>query len=132
MPQRLFHQFMISGDTLWVYHDGKLIFNSNKERLSPLLDYIHSFRPKVRGVTVFDHVVGNAAALLLKKASCLEVYSPLGSEFAAQTLKHQGIKFHFSKTVPHILNELGNDICPMEKLSLGKSPEEFYRILQKH
>jgi Domain of unknown function (DUF1893) len=132
VPQRLFHQFLNSGDTLWVYHGGKLVFNSNKEQLSPLLDYIHSFRPKVRGVTVFDVVVGNAAALLLKKASCLEVYSPLGSEFAAQTLRHQGIKFHFSKTVPHILNERGNDICPMEKLSLGKRPEEFYRILKKH
>ena len=132
MPQRLFRQFMDSGNTLWVYHDGKLIFSSNKERLSPLLDYIHSFVPKMKGVTVFDVVVGNAAALLLKKASCLEVYSPLGSQFAAQTLRQQGMKFHFSKTVPHILNEPGNDICPMEKLSLGKRPEEFYRILKKH
>jgi hypothetical protein len=132
VPQRLFNRFMNSGNTLWVYHDGKLIFSSNKERLSPLLDYIHSFMPGVRGVTVFDRVVGNAAALLLKKASCLEVYSPLGSEFAAQTLRHQGIKFHFSKTVPHILNELGNDVCPVEKLSLGKNPEEFYKLLKEN
>jgi hypothetical protein len=121
-----------SEDTLWVYHGDKLIFCSKKERLSPLLDYIRDFAPKVKGVTVFDRVVGNAAALLLKRAFCLEVYSPLGSRFAARTLRHQGIRYHFSKTVPHILNERGNGICPMEKLSLGKSSEQFLRLLEKN
>jgi hypothetical protein len=121
-----------SEDTLWVYHGDKLIFCSKKERLSPLLDYIRDFAPKVKGVTVFDRVVGNAAALLLKRAFCLEVYSPLGSRFAARTLRHQGIRYHFSKTVPYILNERGNGICPMEKLSLGKSSEQFLRLLEKN
>lgn len=132
MQEQLFKQFLNSEDTLWVYHGDKLIFCSKKERLSPLLDYIRDFAPKVKGVTVFDRVVGNAAALLLKRAFCLEVYSPLGSRFAARTLRHQGIRYHFSKTVPHILNERGNGICPMEKLSLGKSSEQFLRLLEKN
>ena len=127
----LFARFVDSSDTFRVYHEGRLIFKSKKEQLRPLLDYIDRFSPRVKGVVIFDRIVGNAAALLLKKAFCLEIYSPLGSEFAARTLSEQGIKYHFSRTVPYILNQAGDDICPMEKLSLGKNPEEFFRHLCK-
>lgn len=130
MPRdRLFARFVSSSDTFRVYHQGKLIFKSKKERLSPLLEYIDGFVPRVRDVVIFDRIVGNAAALLLQKAFCREIYSPLGSEIAVQTLSEQGIKYHFSRTVPYILNEAGDDICPMEKLSLGKNPEEFFQHL---
>ena len=125
----LFARFVDSSDTFRVYHKGKLIFKSKKERLSPLLDYIDRYSPQVKDVVIFDRIVGNAAALLLQKAFCLEIYSPLGSEFAARTLSEQGIKYHFSRTVPYILNQAGDDICPMEKLSLGKNPEEFFQHL---
>lgn len=126
---RLFARFVNSSDTFRVYHKGKLIFKSKKDRLIPLLEYIDTFVPQVQGVVIFDRIVGNAAALLLKKAFCLEIYSPLGSEFAARTLSEQGIKYHFSRTVPYIINKAGDDICPMEKLSLGKNTEEFFQAL---
>lgn len=125
----LFARFVNSSDTFRVYHQGKLIFKSKQEQLRPLLEYINIFSPQVKGVVIFDRIVGNAAALLLKKAFCREIYSPLGSEFAARTLGEQGIKYHFSRTVPHIINKSGDDICPMEKLSLDKSSEEFFQHL---
>lgn len=131
MQDRLFARFVNSSDTFRVYHQGRLIFKSKKEQLRPLLEYIEEFPPKVQGVTIFDRIVGNAAALLLKKAVCREIYSPLGSEIAARTLSEQGIKYHFSRTVPYIINKSGDDICPMEKLSLGKSSEEFFQHLRK-
>jgi len=126
---RLFARFVNSSDTFQVYHQGKLIFKSKKEQLRALLEYIDKLSPKVQSVVIFDRIVGNAAALLLKKAFCREIYSPLGSEIAAQTLSEQGIEYHFSKTVPYIMNKAGDDICPMEKLSLGKSSEEFFQHL---
>jgi hypothetical protein len=130
MPgNQLMERFINSEYTLWVYHKGKLVFQSKKKRLIPLLDYIDAFVPQVKGVIVFDRIVGNAAALLLRKALCIEVYSPLGSQPAAQSLSEFGINYHFSKTVPYIINEAENDICPMEKLSLGKTPDEFYRAI---
>ena len=129
MQDRLFARFVNSSDTFRVYHQGKLIFKSKQEQLRPLLDYIDKFPPRVQGVVIFDRIVGNAAALLLKKAFCREIYSPLGSEFAARTLSEQGIKYHFSKTVPYIINKAGDDICPMEKLSLGITSEEFFQHL---
>jgi hypothetical protein len=128
----LLNQFVSSEYTLWVYSRDKLIFQSSKEGLVPLLDYIHNFVPHTKGVVVFDRVVGNAAALLLKEALCTEVYSFLGSELAIQSLDGFGIKYYFSKVVTRILNNLGNDICPMEKLSLGKSPEEFYKAVRRY
>ncbi|MFC1937172.1 DUF1893 domain-containing protein, partial [Chloroflexota bacterium] len=83
--------------------------------------------PYEEGVTVFDRIVGNAAALLLKMILCREIYSPLGSELAIETLNRFGISYHFDKITPHIQNQSQQDICPMEKLSLDKDPEEFYR-----
>ena len=124
-------QFVKSNDTFRVYHENALIFASQQELLDPLLHYINIFAPRLKDVTIFDRVVGNAAALLLKKAFCREVYSPLGSKFAAQTLERQGIVYHFSKTVPYILNQKGDGICPMEKLSLGRNPEEFHELLKR-
>jgi hypothetical protein len=50
-----------------------------------------------------------------------EVYSPLGSELATKTLDQYGIKYYLIKIVPYIQNSDGQDICPMEKLSLVKA-----------
>lgn len=125
---KLLGQFINSGDTLWVHKGTKLIFQSRKERLMPLLDYIDAFVPQIKGVTIFDCVVGNAAALLLKKAFCLKVYSPLASQAAVRSLEKFGISYHFLKVVPSIRE--GNDTCPMEKLSGGKTPDEFYQAVK--
>jgi len=99
--------------------------------LLPLVEYIDRFTPYERDVTVFDRVVGNAAALLLKKILCRRIYSSLGSELAARTLSSFGISYQFVETAPYIQNQSGDDMCPMEKLSLGKEPEEFYQALME-
>ena len=122
-----FREFLASSDTLRVYRGERLIFASAKDRLRPLLEYVSRFPSGEEGVTIFDRVVGNAAALLFARIFCPEVYSPLGSELAAKTLKRFGIAYHFLETVPYIQNSSGEDMCPMEKLSLDKDPGEFYR-----
>ena len=127
----LFDDFLISKDTLRVYKDNNLLFASSKDRLLPLLEYIDRFTPHQKDVTVFDRIVGNGAALLLKKALCNRVYSPLGSELAVKTLSNYDIEYHFTEIVPYIQNSAREDMCPMEKLSIGKSPEEFYEALRQ-
>ena len=130
MNRRLFNDFLASGDTLWVYSGDRLLFTSAKDGLLPLLDYIDKFAPYEEGVTVFERVVGNAAALLLVKAAGKKVYSPLGSELAARTLDNYAVEYHFGEVVPYIRNRSGQDMCPMEKLSLNRSPEEFYELMK--
>ena len=129
MYTHLFNEFMAGDDTLQVYEDSKLIFASNKDRLLPLMEYIADFSP-YHQVTIFDKVTGNAAALLAVKANCREVYSPLGSQIAVNTLDKYGIKYHFNEIIPFIQQPDRNDMCPMEKLSIDKDPEEFYEAIR--
>lgn len=127
MYQRIFHQFNASADTLRVYEDSSLVFSSRKDRLLPLMEYIDRFASEHKGVVIFDKIIGNAAALLAVKAGGREIFSPLGSELALQTLEAYDIEYHFTRTVPTIQKVDGESMCPMEKLSIGKEPEEFYR-----
>jgi hypothetical protein len=55
----------------------------------------------------------------------------MGSELAAATLDGHGIEYRFGETVPYIRNRDGTDMCPMEKLSLGKDMDEFYRAVKE-
>jgi len=125
----LFNEFLSSSDTLRVYKDEKLLFSSNKDRLLPLLDYINRLAPYHQRVVIFDKILGNAAALLSVKASCQEVHSPLGSQLAIKTLDRHNIKYHLSEITPYIQKPGGEDMCPMEELSLNKGPEEFYEVI---
>ncbi len=127
---RLFHEFLSNGESLRVYEGDRMVFASSKDRLVPLLEYIDEFASGYQQVVIFDKIIGNAAALLSIMAGCKEIYSPLGSQQAIETLKKYGIEYHFSEIVPLIQKVGGEGICPMEKLSLGKDPEEFYRAIK--
>jgi hypothetical protein len=125
-----FNEFLTSADTFRVYRGKRILFTSGKDRLAPAVEYIEKF-PHEEGVIVYDRIVGNAAALLLQIIRCRTVFSELGSENAIKTLESAGIKYHFNETVNCIMNDSGQDMCPMEKLSLGKSPDEFLKALKE-
>jgi hypothetical protein len=126
----LFDEFLSSGNTLHVYEGDKLIFASHKDRLLPLAEYIERFASNHRNVVIFDKIMGRAAALLCIKASCQEVYSPLGSQLAVEVLDEYGIEHHLTRIVPYIQKPSREDMCPMEALSIGKEPEEFYQSIK--
>jgi len=126
----LFNEFLDSSDTLQIYRDEDLIFTSEKERLVPLMEYLAESDSGEGPVVILDKVMGNAAALLSVKANCREVYSPLGSELAVKTLEKYNIEYHLTEIVPYIIRDDGKGMCPMEKLSIGKGPEEFYREMK--
>ncbi len=125
-----FNEFLTSADTFRVYKGKRILFTSSKDRLAPAVEFIAKF-PHKEGVIVYDRIVGNAAALLLQIIRCRTVFSELGSENAIKTLESAGIKYHFNDTVNCIMNDSGQDMCPMEKLSLGKSPDEFLTALKE-
>lgn len=124
-----FSEFLTSKHTLRIYEGDNLIFSSIKDRLLPLLDYIQSTVNHQPHVVIFDKIMGNAAALLSVKANCSEVYSPLGSQLAVRTLESYGIEHRLLEVVPYIQQPSG-DMCPMEKLSIGKEPQEFYEAMR--
>lgn len=126
-----FADFIAGGDTLRVYSGGRLVFASNKDRLLPLLDYIAALAGSFRAVTVFDRIVGNAAALLAVKAGAAVIYSPLASQPAIETCARYGVQIYARQIVPYITRPGGAGLCPMEQLSLGKEPDELLGILRK-
>jgi hypothetical protein len=128
----LFSAILASDDTLRIYQDETLVFSSEKDRLLPLMEFIvlQQKDSVQQPVTIFDRIMGNAAALLVVKLNCREVYSPLGSELAVRTLERYGIEYHLSEIVPYIQRPDGKGICPMEQLSINKEPEEFYREMK--
>ena len=130
MYKPLFDEFLSSGNALHVYEGDKLIFASYKDRLLPLAEYIERFASNHRNVVIFDKIMGRAAALLCIKASCQEVYSPLGSQLAVEVLDEYGIEHHLTRIVPYIQKPSREDMCPMEALSIGKEPEEFYQSIK--
>ncbi|MGD0794667.1 MAG: DUF1893 domain-containing protein [Dehalococcoidales bacterium] len=130
MPADLYADFLASADTLRIYRGKKLVFTSPKDRLLPLMDYLAA-DGSGRPVTIYDKIMGNAAALLSVMAHARDVFSPLGSELAVSTLENHGIKYHLDEIVPCIMRDDGKSMCPMEQLSLGKAPGEFYQEMKK-
>lgn len=124
----LYEEFLKSGDTLWVCEDEDKLFTSKKVFLFPLVEYIDKFSAYQKRVIILDRIMGNAAALLSVKAGAIKVYSPLGSELASNTLSKYNIEQHLDEVVPFIRARDGENMCPMEKLSISKdmSPDEFY------
>jgi hypothetical protein len=131
MSEDIYKDFISSDDTLRIYRDKKLVFSSKKERLLPLMEYIGRHENRREKIILYDKVMGNAAALLAVVANAGEVYSPLGSEIGVNTLFSYNINYHLDKIVPYIVRDDGKGMCPMEKLSIDKGPEEFHRILKE-
>lgn len=129
MHEHFFNDFLTGDDTLQVYDGDQLIFSSAKDRLTPLVEYIDSLASYHQQVVILDKIMGNAAALLSVKAGCREVHSPLGSQLAVKTLDKYGIKHYLTEVIQYIQKPGGEDMCPMEKLSLNKDSEEFYQAI---
>lgn len=125
-----FHNFLLSTDNLQVYERGELLYSSDKDLLVPWLEYIDMFAPYVQRTVIFDKIIGNASALLAVMAGCRKLCSALGSRLAVLTLEKYHIKYQFIQTAPYIHGTGGKDMCPLEKLSLNKAPEEFYESIR--
>jgi hypothetical protein len=125
-----FGEFVAGDDTLQVYRHDNLVFSSSKDRVVPLLEFIDSLCPDDGPVVLFDKVMGNAAALLAVKARAGEVYSPLGSELAIETLRKNDIAYHLDRVIPFIQKDNSEEMCFMENLSRGKTPDEFYTTIK--
>jgi hypothetical protein len=130
MNRRALDEFLASSDTLRIYKGAELLFASRRGGLLALIEYIDGFAADYQRVVVLDKVMGNAAALLSIKAGCQEVFSPLGSRLAIATLEKYEIRYHVDHVVSYIQQAHGEGMCPLEKLSIDKAPEEFYALMK--
>lgn len=130
MKNDILQELSSSGHKLRIYNQNyTLIYHSNMDRLKPLLEYLNLYANKYTNIIVADRIMGNAAALLSIKAGCKEIYSPLGSQIAEESMKKYGIPYLFTSVVPYIAQPGTTTMCPMEMLSIGKSPDEFFELV---
>ncbi|MEJ2739204.1 MAG: DUF1893 domain-containing protein [Dehalococcoidia bacterium] len=130
MKNDILQELSSSGHKLRIYNQNyTLIYHSNMDRLKPLLEYLNLYANKYTNIIVADRIMGNAAALLSIKAGCKEIYSPLGSQIAEESMKQYGIPYLFTSVVPYIAQPGTTTMCPMEMLSIGKSPDEFFELV---
>ncbi len=121
--------FDINGWTFIVIKNEKIIFRSKSQGLEPLIFCLRHRKKDLAGAIVFDKIVGQAAALLLVLGKVKKVITPLASQKALDYLRKNKVRVIYKSKVRHILNKKKDDFCPMEKISRGKTAEEFLRIL---
>jgi hypothetical protein len=126
----LFKKFQKSKDTLWILWENKIRYVSHKKGIKPLVGLLSKKPNLIKYKIAFDKIVGRAAALLLVYAGVGEVHALTGSREAARVFKKYKVYYQFKKTVPSILNEKKCDLCPYEKLSKGKTPAGFYKLVK--
>jgi hypothetical protein len=105
--------------TLVLAKDGGIIASSSGRGIADLVGFVETLRDELAGASMADKVVGKAVALLVRYAGIVAVHAGMMSESAKKALEGTEISYCYAKLVPRILNRAGDDLCPMEKLSLA-------------
>ena len=129
MTNLLFEKFIKTKFSLWIFSNEKIIFRSKKEGLQPIVDYLKQSGLNNKNIIVFDKIIGNAVALLLVLLKPKKVCTLTISSSGLRIFKKYKINYSALKNVDIIKGKNTQEICPMEKLSAGKSPKDFYKIL---
>ncbi len=119
-------------DAVCVCVKEDVILTSEKNGISPLMDWISKCPDNLRDASVADRVVGKAAAMLMAYSGVAEVYADIISEHAIQLFEDMKIPYFFSTRVPYIINRTKTGMCPMESCCLSiQSPAVAYEALLK-
>jgi hypothetical protein len=118
--------------SLVLSYDGREVYHSRDSGLRPLMACIRACRGKYQHCTLYDKVIGLAAARLIVYSGMVDsVRTPLASESAVKHLETKSITLTAEKVVSRILNKDGSDQCPMERLAQDMTDEEFYREMDQ-
>lgn len=119
----------LGGHSICLCKDGKCISDDGKG-LSPMIKFI-SEEMDLSGYSAADVIVGKAAAMLFAKAGVTAVYGKVMSKSAADFLEAQAIQYSFETLTDKIINRLGTDTCPMEKVvEHADDPDQAYISLK--
>lgn len=116
--------------TLVIYKNNASVITSNDRGVNSLIKLIEEDKSQLSGSLIADKVIGKAAALLMIYAGVKEIYAPIISKPALQTLLKHNVKVYYDKEVERIINRKGDGLCPMETLCLDiEKPEQAYLLL---
>jgi hypothetical protein len=111
--------------------DGRVVATGQRGGVVDLLDILRRKDAALEGAALSDRVVGKAAAMLARCGGVARVHAGLLSDAAARTLDEARVPHAAEKRVARILNRSGDDLCPMERLSIPHSdPQRCRRDLE--
>lgn len=106
-----------------------VIYKSEDSSIRPLLKLIND-NIDLTGFSLADKVIGKAQAYLCVYAHIKEVFCFNMSKEAIKVLDKYNIKYSYNLLVDNILNNKGDDICPMEKTVKNiDNPKDAYIAL---
>ncbi len=126
-----FEKFKQSTWSLVVLADNKVVFRSRARGLTPLRKLVNSNFSSDRRLTIYDKYVGCAAALLMALLKPSGVFTPVVSEAGKATLTRYNIPLVAEREVKYLMGIASDEMCGWEKMSIGKTPEEFLALLEK-
>ncbi len=101
--------------SLALIKDNKILFSSKKSGLRPLVECTKEFKSKFKDCTLYDKVVGLAAARLIVYSAMINlVVTDLASKPAKEFLEKNNIKINAKNSVDNILRKDRKGVCPME------------------
>lgn len=116
-----------TGNSLMIYKNGDLIFESSLKGIRPHLKAINELGTELEGSLMVDKILGRAAAFLVIYSKAAEAVTVVVSTPGKKVLERYGIKFSYREEVPHIKMENGVIYCPFESMVQGIfDPTEAY------
>jgi hypothetical protein len=118
------------GNSLMIYKDSELIFESSLGGIRPHLKAIDELGEELEGTLMVDKILGRAAAFLVIYSKAAEAITNIVSSPGKQVLDEYNVKFSYREEVPHIKMKNGVIFCPFESMVQGISdPDEAYRAI---
>jgi hypothetical protein len=119
-----------TGNSLMVYKNGKLIFESSLKGIRPHLQAIKELGIKLEDSLMVDKILGRAAAFLVIYSKASEVIAAVVSTPGLKVIEKYGVKYSYQEEVPHIKMKNGVIYCPFERMVQGiDDPNEAYRTI---
>jgi len=119
-----------TGNSLMIYSDGRLIFQSASKGIRPHLEAIEEHGEALRGTLMVDKIVGRAAALLILYSGAAEAQAQVLSRPGRQVLDMHGLPTSYVELVDHIKMKDGSIYCPFERMVQGVTdPVEAYAAI---
>lgn len=109
---------MMDGGYTCVAMKDEQVYTSVERGVKPLLVWLDSGMD-LQGFAVADKVIGNGAAMLYVLLGVREIYTPVISRMAKNTLEAHDIAIYFDECVDGIVNRTGTGPCPMEDAVKG-------------
>jgi len=119
-----------SGNSLMIYKNGELLFESDLGGIRPHLKSINKHGDALEGTIMVDKILGRAAAFLVVYSKAAEAITNIVSTPGKQVLEANHLKFSYLDEVPHIKMKNGEIYCPFESMVQGISdPIEAYTAI---